>query len=334
MIRQGITLNQYLWQQQVYLNIPTKLAILLVQIGFAAKTLSCEKDASAVVSKLERVGEKKATGKAQTKFDAFSNETVMEAFSKTKLVAALASKQLTQFEYIEGGSDCDYILRISRINDSSTRDGDNSVGTIFAIYQVITSSSYCILGQEMQRSMAELITAGYICYGTSTVLVYAYDNRVDGFTLDANKGEFLLTHPDIRCPTQGQSYCANLSHYREWHLQIQQFVNYLNDYHSATNRPYSMHFTGVMLADIHHTLLEGGIYFEPSNAYHKNGKLCLLSECVPLAFIFKQAGGRASNGQEQILDIPVESIHQRSPLVIGSQADVLLYEQFLTDSRW
>ncbi len=334
MIKQGITLNQYLWQQQVYLNIPTKLAILLVQIGFAAKTLSCEKGASAVVSKLERAGEKKATGKAQTNFDAFSKETVMEAFSKTKLVTALASKQLTQFEYIEGGSECDYILRVNRLNDSSKRDGNHSVGTIFAIYQVITSSSYCILGQEMQRSMAELIAAGYILYGTNTVLVYAYGNRVDGFTLDANKGEFLLTHPDIRCPIQGQFYCANLSHYREWHPQIQQFVNYLNDYHSDTNRPYSMHFTGVMLADIHHTLLEGGIYFEPSNAYHKSGKLCLLSECVPLAFIFEQAGGRASKGKEQILDIPVESIHQRSPLVIGSKADVLLYEQFLRDSRW
>ncbi len=141
MIKQGITLNQYLWQQQVYLNIPTKLAILLVQIGFAAKTLSCKKDTSAVVGKLERVGEKKDTVKAKTKFDAFSNETVMEAFSKTKLVAALASKQLTQFEYIEGGSDCDYLLRVSHINDSSNRDANNSVGTIFAIYQVITSSS-------------------------------------------------------------------------------------------------------------------------------------------------------------------------------------------------
>ncbi len=109
--------------------------------------------------------------KSRLNKDAFSNETVMEAFSKTKLVAALASKQLTQFEYIEGGSDCDYILRVSHINDSSNRDANNSVGTIFAIYQVITSSSYCILGQEMQRSMAELIAAGYIFDGTNTVLV-------------------------------------------------------------------------------------------------------------------------------------------------------------------
>lgn len=333
MIKQGMTLNQYLWQQQAFLNIPTKLSILLVQIGFAAKRLSREKGETALVGKLGRVGEKPAAGNTQKTFDAFSNETVMEAFSKTNLVTALASNQLTHLNYIDSGSDCEYILCINVLNSSSLRNGTDSVGNIFTIYQLITISSYCMMGQEMPCQIVEPIAAGYVLYGTNTVLVYAYSNRVDGFTLDANKDEFLLSHPDIRCPIHGKSYSANLSHYKEWHPQIQKFVNYLNDYHPATNRPYSMHYTGVMLADIHRTLLEGGIYFEPPNTHHSNGKLRLCEECIPLAFIFEQAGGRASTGKHQILNMSVGPIELRSPLVIGSTADVLLYERFLSKSQ-
>jgi fructose-1,6-bisphosphatase I len=170
-------------------------------------------------------------------------------------------------------------------------------------------------------------------YGPSTVLVYTCGDGVNGFTLDHDLGEFLLSHENICCPARGHYYSANLGHYHEWPPNIQQFIEYVTDHDPATHRPYSLRYTGALVADVHRSLLEGGLYFYPSDGEHKDGKLRLLYECAPLAFVVEQAGGRASTGMQRILDIQAESIHQRVPLVIGGAGDVALYEKFWADGR-
>jgi fructose-1,6-bisphosphatase I len=166
-------------------------------------------------------------------------------------------------------------------------------------------------------------------YGTSTVLVYTSGRGVHGFTLDRDLGEFLLSHENIRCPSSGRYYSANVGRHLEWDPKIRELLEYLTQQDNRTNRPYSLRYSGALVADFHRCLLEGGFYFYPADADHAEGKLRLLYECAPLAFVIDQAGGRASTGGEAILEVKAHSIHQRSPLVIGSSSDVSLYERFL-----
>ncbi|MCG8367842.1 MAG: class 1 fructose-bisphosphatase [Pseudanabaenales cyanobacterium] len=330
MSTQAITFNRHLWQQHKQFNQPIGLSILMTQMGFAAKILSREIGLAALAGKLGLVGEKNATGDTQKKLDVFSNEVVIDAFSDTGLVAAIASEELDQVQLIECGGDAQYILCIDPLDGSSNTDTGNAVGTIFGFYRRHTTG-YCGTEADVLRQGADLITAGYILYGASTILVYSCGGSVDGFTLDPSVGEFMLSHPDIHCPTEGKIYSANLSYYCEWRPQIQTLVDYLGDSQSTHHPPYSMRYSGALVADVHRILLEGGLYFYPSTHQQPDGKLRLLYENAPLAFVVEQAGGLASTGKQRILDIKADSIHQRSPLVIGSASAVTLYEQFLQE---
>ncbi len=317
----GITLNRYLWQQHQQLKQPSELSMLFGQMGFAAKILSREISRAALVGLLGLVGEKNATGDAQKKLDVFGNETVIAAFSQTGLVAAIASEELDEVQFIDCGNEAQYILCIDPLDGSSNTDTGSPVGTIFGIYRR-NSRGNCATEEDALRQGTELVAAGYVLYGTSTVLVYTCGNGVNGFTLDPNLGEFLLSHANIRAPEEGKVYSANLSYYREWHPHTQKFVDHLSD-------RQTLRYTGALVADVHRSLLEGGIYFYPPTDKHEEGKLRLLYECAPLAFVVEQAGGSASTGKQRILDIQAQSIHQRSPLVIGSHRTVALYETFL-----
>ena len=170
-------------------------------------------------------------------------------------------------------------------------------------------------------------------YGPSTVLVYSVGDGVSAFTLDHDLGEFLLSNEGIRCPTRGVSFSANLGHQNQWDPNVRRYVDHLIERDPSTARPYSLRYAGALAADLHRILLEGGIYFYPADEAHSEGKLRLLYECAPLAFVAEQAGGRASTGTERILDIRPESPHQRVPLAIGSRLDVELYEKFLVSGH-
>ncbi|MDH3258394.1 MAG: fructose-1,6-bisphosphatase, partial [Deltaproteobacteria bacterium] len=162
------------------------------------------------------------------------------------------------------------------------------------------------------------------------ILVYTFGHGVHGFTLDRDIGNFILSHENIRCPERGRTYSANMARYQEWNPGIKKLIGYLAERDPSTNRPYSLRYTGALVADLHRCLIEGGFYFYLADEGYPEGKLRLLYEGAPLAFIMEHAGGRASTGKERILDIPVESIHQRVPLVIGSAEDVKLFERFYT----
>ncbi|MEO0375650.1 Fructose-1,6-bisphosphatase class 1 [Acaryochloris thomasi RCC1774] len=322
------TFNAHLWRQHRLSKQPIEISILLTQMGFAAKVLSREISRAALVGRLGLVGEKNATGDAQKKLDVFSNQVVVEAFSDIGLVAAIASEELDQVQLIECGQDAQYILCTDPLDGSSNIDTGSAVGTIFGIYRR-SSTGYCSTEADALQPGTELVAAGYVLYGTSTMLVYTTGDQVDGFTLDPTLGEFLLSHENIRCPDQGKTYSANLSYYQEWHPHLQKLVDYLGDHKSTSHAAHTLRYSGALVADVHRCLLEGGLYFYPSTEEQPLGKLRLLYECAPLAFVVEQAGGLATSGTERIMDIEVTSIHQRSPLAIGSAAAVKLYENFL-----
>jgi len=323
------TLNAYLWQQQRRSKHPIEISMLLTQMGFVAKVLSREISRAALVGKIGLVGEKNATGDAQKKLDVYSNEVVLDAFSETGLVAAIASEELDKVQIINCGSDAQYVLCTDPLDGSSNTDSSSAVGTIFSIYRR-QSAGHCGTEEDALQPGNKLIAAGYVLYGTSTVLVYSTGDRVDGFTLDPNLGEFILSHEDMRCPQHGQLYSANLSNYQSWSPQVQAFVDHLGD--RTADPAYSLRYSGALVADVHRCLLEGGVYFYPGSVDKPDGKLRLLYENAPLAFIIEHAGGLACTGKDRVLDMPVTSVHQRSPLVIGSATLVNLYKSFLEQS--
>lgn len=307
-----------------------ELSTLLTQIAFAAKILSREISRAALMGKLGLVGEKNPTGDAQKKLDLLSNEIVIDVFANSGLVAAIVSEELEEVKCIECETDAQHVLCVDPLDGSSNTDVNATVGTIFGIYRR-KSGARQETAEDFLRKGSNQVAAGYVMYGTSTVLVYTIGHSVYGFTLDHDLGEFILSHDNIRCPVRGQTYSANLARYHEWHPNIQKFINYLAERDPATHRPYSLRYTGALVADLHRCLIEGGLYFYPADAEHRDGKLRLLYECAPLAFVVEQAGGRASTGMQRTLEIQAESIHQRVPLVIGSAEDVTLYEKFLSD---
>ena len=328
MSARAVTLARHiLRREQHQLKDGGELAALLTQIAFVAKTLARELGRAALVGQLGLTGDKNVTGDAQKKLDVFGNETVIEAFADSGLVAAIVSEEMDEARHVMGGSEARYILCVDPLDGSSNTDVNGAVGTIFGIYRKTTSGQN-ESAEDLLRRGSEQVAAGYVMYGPSTLLVYTCGAGVNGFTLDPSLGEFLLSHEDIRCPSRGHYYSGNMGYYHSWHRNIREFIDYLTEHDAATHRPYSLRYSGALVADVHRSLLEGGLYFYPADSEHKDGKLRLLYECAPLAFIIEQAGGRASTGAARILDLRAESIHQRAPLVIGSTEDVKLYESF------
>jgi fructose-1,6-bisphosphatase I len=331
MSTQAITLNRHLWQQQTQLKTPIELSILLGQIGYTAKIISREISRAALVGQLGLIGEKNATGDAQKKLDVFSNQTVIEAFSDTGLVAALVSEELDEPQYLDCRNNTPYILCIDPLDGSSNVDSAGALGTIFGVYRRVTQNGCCDLDHDLLRRGDEMVAAGYVLYGTSTVLVYTCGGGVDCFTLDTSLGEFLLSQSSLCCPDKGKYYSANLSYIQDWQPQIQSFIQSLNTETTAQSA-CSLRYSGALVGDVHRILVEGGIYFYPPTERQPDGKLRLLYECAPLAFVMEQAGGMASTGMQRMLDIQATSIHQRSPLVIGTTELVDRYVQLCQGS--
>jgi fructose-1,6-bisphosphatase I len=322
----GITLSHHILEdERIHPEMAGDVSVLLAQIAFTAKILAREIGRAALVGRLGLVGEKNVSGESQKKLDVFGNEVVVDAFAASGLVAAVVSEELENIKQFAGARSARYILCIDPVDGSSNTDINGSLGTIFGFYR-------CQNGECIERQMrrgSDQVLAGYVMYGTSTMLVYTGGHGVHGFTLDRDLGEFLYSHENIRCPARGRYYSANVGRYLEWDPKIGKLLEYLTQQDVATNRPYSLRYSGALVADFHRCLLEGGFYFYPADADHAKGKLRLLYECAPLAFLVDQAGGRASTGSQAILEVEAQSIHQRSPLVIGSRNDVELYEQFL-----
>jgi len=224
-----------------------------------------------------------------------------------------------------------YVLLFDPLDGSSNIDANISIGTIFSIYRRISPEGGPGTMEDCLQPGMNQIAAGYIIYGSSTIFVYTAGNGVHGFTLDPSFGEFILSHPNITTPKKSKIYSINEGNYLYWHPGLKKYIKWLQEEDEATERPYSSRYIGSMVADIHRNLLYGGIFMYPGDSRNPNGKLRLMYECNPMAFICEQAGGRASTGRQRMLEVKPTSLHQRIPIFIGCKEDVLLVEKFIRD---
>jgi len=231
-------------------------------------------------------------------------------------------------EYVAGK----YVLLYDPLDGSSNIDANITIGSIFSIFKRVTTEGKGTLQDCLQPGYKQ-VAAGYIIYGSSTIFVYCTGHGVHGFTLDPSVGEFLLSHENIRIPKKGKIYSMNEGNFSNWDPGMQKYIQYLKEQDKATGRPYSLRYIGTMVGDAHRTLLYGGIFAYPGDKKNPEGKLRLMYECNPMAYIIEQAGGRSSNGMTSILNVAPTSLHQHTPVFLGSEEDVKICEEFLQGKR-
>ncbi|WP_407430614.1 class 1 fructose-bisphosphatase [Arcticibacter sp.] len=327
------TLGQFIIEKQKdFPYAKGELSRLLRDIGIASKIVNREVNKAGLVDILGEVGTQNSHGESQKKLDVFANEQFISALTVGGECCIVVSEENDEPIYInsEISPNAKYIVAIDPLDGSSNIDVNVSVGTIFSIYRRLSTDGPAQLKDALQNG-TEQVAAGYVVYGSSTMLVYTTGKGVNGFTLDPSIGEFCLSHPDMSMPKDGYIYSLNEGNYVHFPQGVKKYLKYCQEEDASTNRPYSSRYIGSMVADLHRNLLKGGIFIYPSTASAPNGKLRLVYECNPMAFIIEQAGGRATNGFKRILDTEVESLHQRSPIFLGSENMVLKVEEFMRE---
>ncbi|CUU01033.1 fructose-1,6-bisphosphatase I [Candidatus Kryptobacter tengchongensis] len=302
---------------------------LLTDIALAAKIVWREVSKAGLVDIIGSTGKVNISGDVVQKLDEFANEIFINVMQKGGHLCVMASEESKGLiEIPEELAKGKYVLVFDPLDGSSNIDVNVSIGSIFGIFRRVTPGGRGTEEDVLQPGR-NLVAAGYVVYGSSTILVYTTGNGVHGFTLDPSIGEFLLSHENIRIPKKGDIYSVNEGYYERWDENMKKLVNYLKAEDKATGRPYKLRYVGTLVADFHRTLLYGGIFMYPGDSKNPEGKLRLIYEAAPLAYVVEKAGGRASNGFQNILDIKPTSLHQRTPLFIGSEEDVKLVEKFL-----
>lgn len=326
-----VTLGQFIIKQQADFPFAKgELSRLLRDIGIAAKIVNREINKAGLADILGDVGSINVQGESQKILDVYANEQFISALSAGGECALVVSEENEEVVILnkDVSKNAKYVIAIDPLDGSSNIDVNVSVGTTFSIFRRISKEGEADINDILQKG-TEQVAAGYIVYGSSTMLVYTTGCGVNGFTLDPSIGEFCLSHPNIKVPTNGTIYSINEGNYVHFPEGVKQYIKHCQVEDATTYRPYTSRYIGSMVADLHRNLIKGGIYIYPSTANAPNGKLRLVYECNPLAFIIEQAGGRATNGFERILDIEVKEIHQRESIFIGSTDMVLKAEEFM-----
>jgi len=326
-----ITLGQFIIQKQTDFPFAKgELSRLLRDIAIAAKIVNREINKAGLIDILGDSGIVNVQGETQKKLDVYANDQFISALSSGGECCLVASEENEEVILINTdiSKNANYVVAIDPLDGSSNIDVNVAVGTTFSIYRRISKEGPATVEDILQKGTAQ-VAAGYLVYGSSTMLVYTTGNGVNGFTLDPSIGEFCLSHPNMKVPKDGAMYSMNEGNYVHFPEGVKKYIKYCQVEDEATNRPYTSRYIGSMVADIHRNLIKGGIYIYPSTASAPKGKLRLVYECNPLAFIIEQAGGRATNGYKRILDIDVTEIHQRESIFIGSTNMVLLAEDFM-----
>jgi fructose-1,6-bisphosphatase I len=306
---------------------------LLSELIVAAKIISREVNKAGLVDILGYAGRVNIQEEQVQKLDEFANKTIVERMAHTGELCAMASEEDPDIIHIpERFPKGNYILIFDPLDGSSNIDVNVSIGTIFSIYRRVTSPPADPTLEDLLQKGSKQVAAGYFIYGSSTMMVYTSGNGVHGFTLFPSIGEFLLSHENIKIPMLGRTFSVNEGNYNYWSEDVKALVNYFKTPDKETKRPYTGRYIGSLVADFHRNLLHGGIFMYPADKKDPkkpSGKLRLMCECNPLAFVVQQAGGYASAGFQNILDIDPGELHQRVPLYIGSKEDVLIAEQFI-----
>jgi fructose-1,6-bisphosphatase I len=313
----GTTLTRFLIDaQRKYPGATGDFTALLSEISTAARIISREVNKAGLIDLLGYQGNVNVHGEAVQKLDQFANDTFIRALSHTGFLAGMASEEMEDvYQIPDPYPKGKYIFLMDPLDGSSNIDVNISIGSIFAIYRRKSTGPQATMDDFLQKGR-EQVCAGYIIYGSSTMLVYTTGYGVHGFTLDPSIGVFLLSHENIKIPSRGGIYSINEGNEAAWAPEVRRYVA------QAKSNGKSARYVGSLVADFHRNLLKGGIFLYPADSKNKKGKLRLLYEASPLAFIVEQAAGKGTNGHQSILDIQPETLHQRVPLVIGSPEDV------------
>jgi fructose-1,6-bisphosphatase I len=326
------TLEQFIIERQSEVPGSTgQFSRLLRDIALAAKIVDRDVRKAGLVDILGEAGTDNVTGDHQKKLDVLAHEEFVRALRRGGEVCLIGSEEHAEAIPIATGAESGrYILLMDPLDGSSNVDVNVSIGTIFSIYR-LPEGEMQVCAEHALQPGRDQVAAGYVVYGSSTVLVYTTGNGVNGFTLDPSIGEFILSHPDICTPPSGTIYSINEGNYRSWGEGTKQYIKWLQEEDKKTGRPYTARYIGSFVADFHRNLLKGGIYIYPGNNRDPRGKLRLMYEANPMAYIVEQAGGRASTGSSRIMDIKPTALHQRTPLFIGSPDMVEKAESFIAE---
>ncbi|MEO8210861.1 MAG: class 1 fructose-bisphosphatase [bacterium] len=323
-------------QERKYPEATGQLSDLLADIALACKVISLEVNRAGLIDILGFTGEENIQGEQVKKLDVFANDVLTHVMRQGGHICAVCSEEEENFIPIEDKFSENkyvtnkYICHFDPLDGSSNIDVNVSIGTIFSVYKRVSNSGPGSLEDCLQKG-TEQVAAGYVIYGSSTVLVYTTGEGVHGFTLDPSVGEFLLSNENITTPKKSKTFSVNEGNFCKWSGGMKKYISYLKEIDEKTMRPYSSRYVGSLVADFHRNLLYGGIFLYPSDSKNTSGKLRLMYEANPLSFIVEQAGGRSTDGEKRILEIEPKSLHQRTPLFIGSEKDVLLLEKFLAE---
>ncbi|GBU12758.1 fructose-1,6-bisphosphatase I [Enterobacterales bacterium] len=326
------TLGEFIVEkQQDFPHATGELTALLSAIKLGAKIIHRDINKAGLVDILGVSGVENVQGEVQMKLDLYANEKLKAAMKARGEIAGIASEEEDEIVIFEGerAENAKYVILMDPLDGSSNIDVNVSVGTIFSIYRRTTPLGQSVTEADFLQPGNCQVAAGYVVYGSSTMLVYTTGVGVHAFTYDPSLGVFCLSHEKVRFPEKGSMYSINEGNYIKFPLGVKKYIKYCQEQDEATQRPYTSRYIGSLVADFHRNLLKGGIYIYPSTASHPTGKLRLLYECNPMAFLAEQAGGKASDGKNRILDIIPQKLHERAPFFVGNRSMVEDAERFI-----
>ena len=331
MTKRNKTLGEFIINKQSEFKYSSgELSKLINSIRLAGKIVNHEVNKAGLVDILGAAGEENIQGEDQQKLDVYANEVFINTLVNREIVCGIASEEEDDFITIKGGNkkhDNKYIVLMDPLDGSSNIDVNVSVGTIFSIYRRITPDGTPVTINDFLQPGKQQVAAGYIVYGTSTMIVYSTGHGVNGFTLNPAIGTYYLSHPNMKFPEKGNIYSVNEGNYVHFPEGVKKYIKYCQE--EVGERPYTSRYIGSLVSDFHRNMIKGGIYFYPSTSKNPDGKLRLLYECNPMAFLAERAGGKASNGFNRILDIKPSELHQRVPFFCGNKDMVDKLEAFM-----
>ncbi len=329
-----VTIDRFIIEQEALFPEATgELSGILYDLAVAAKMISSKVRRAGLIDILGAAGSENIQGEHQQKLDVIANVIISKAMDHGGRLCAMASEEEEEIIPIPPQFKCGkYVLLFDPLDGSSNIDVNVPVGTIFSVLRRVTEGTGPGTTRDMLQPGLRQVAAGYVIYGSSTMMVYSTGHGAHGFTLDPSIGEFLLSHPHIRTPEVGKYLSVNDSYERDWSEPVRALMRRYRGL-DMQREPMNVRYVGSLVADFHRNLLGGGVFVYPANRQAPNGKLRLLYECNPLAFICEQAGGAATNGRQRLLDVVPSELHQRSPLYIGSKRDVEIATRILETER-
>lgn len=328
------TLGEFIIENQSSFRYSSgELSSLLNSIRLAAKIVNHDVNKAGLVDIIGAAGDVNVQGEDQQKLDVYANDKFIQTLIKRNIVCGIASEEEDSFIVVNSQDENHqnkYVVLIDPLDGSSNIDVNVSVGTIFSIYRRITPVGTPVTLEDFLQKGSKQVAAGYIIYGTSTMLVYTTGDGVNGFTLNPAIGSFYLSHPNMQFPENGHIYSVNEGNYLQFPQGIKNYIKYCQK--EEEDRPYTSRYIGSLVSDFHRNMIKGGIYMYPQSSKNPNGKLRLLYECNPMAFLAEQANGKASDGFNRILDIQPIALHERVPFICGSKNMVEKAEKFVRDA--